>query len=123
VSVSTNDPDTPVFKLEFLSLIGALPKTVEAIPNALFFLPGHKEKEIRLLNKTDSEIKTIITLEPDSIFTVDITEATVEPGKSVLLKVFPRENLNPTTYQSSFTVDFLTDPPVRITVPVKIVRY
>jgi len=123
VAISSNDPDTPTFNLEFLSLIGALPKNVEAVPNALFFLPPHKEKEIKLLNKSGSPIETIIALEPDSIFSIDKKEARVEPGQFAVLKVVPRDNLKPGTYQSSFTVDFMANPPIRITVPVKIVRY
>ena len=123
VAISTNDPQNPTFDLEFVSLIGALPKFVEAVPNALFFLPAHKEKDLKLLNKSDSEINVIISMEPDSIVTIDKTEMNIESGESAVIKVTPSDNLGPGTFLSSFAVDFGTTPPVRITVPVKIVRY
>ena len=123
VAIHSNDPENPVYDLEFLSLIGAIPKYVEAVPNALFFLPPHKEKEIKLLNKTDRAVNVAMTLEPDSVFSIDKTVAEIPAGGYAIIKVTPREGLGQGTFQSSFTVDFIAESRVRITVPVKIVRY
>lgn len=123
IALTTNDPENPVFDLEFVSLIGALPKYVAAQPNALFFLSPHKDKDVKLLNNSGSEIDVEIYLEPDSIFTISETEHTIYSGSSATIKVTPRPDLNPGTYHSSFLVDFKTEPNVRVTVPVKIVRF
>lgn len=123
IALSTNDPVNPTFDLEFVSLIGALPKFAEAVPNALFFLPAHKDKDLKLLNKSANDIDVVITLEPDSIVTVDKLNLNIEAGGSAIVKVTPSGDLNAGTFLSSFAVDFGTTPPVRITVPVKIVRY
>ena len=123
LALATNDPKNPVFNLEFVSLIGALPKYVEAQPNALFFLPPHKDKDVKLLNKSKSNINVTISLEPDSIFTVSDTELEIKPDSSATIKVTPNSNLGAGTYHSSFLVEFGTEPNVRVTVPVKIVRY
>jgi len=123
LALSTNDPRHPVFNLEFVSMIGALPSQVEAKPNALFFLPPHKDKDVKLLNKSDSDIEVLISLEPDSIFTISDTELQIASGSSATVKITPKKDLHAGTYQSSFLVLFKTEPNVRITVPVKIVRY
>ena len=123
LALNTNDPDNPVFNLEFVSLIGALPKQIEAQPNALFFLPPHKDKDVKLLNKTNSVINVKISLEPDSIVTVSATEFEIKPRSSVSIKVTPDPSLNAGTYLSSFLVEFGAKPTVRVTVPIKIVRY
>ena len=123
VSISSNDPENPVFNLEFASLIGALPKQVGAQPNALFFLPPHKDRDMKLLNNSGSDIKVIISLEPDSIFTISDTKLEIESGSFATVKITILPDLNKGTYHSSFLVDFNTEPNVKITVPVKIVRY
>jgi len=123
LALSTSDPDNPVFNLEFVSLIGALPKFVAAQPNALFFLPPHKDKDVQLLNKSNSDIDVKITLEPDSLFTISDTELEIAPGSAATLKVVPKKDLGAGTFHSSFLVEFGTKPKVKVTVPVKIVRY
>ncbi len=123
LTLNTNDPTNPVFNLEFVSLIGALPKQVEAQPNALFFLPPHKDKDVKLLNNSGSDIEVKIYMEPDSIFTVSGTELEIKSDSSVSINVTPNSDLSAGTYHSSFLVEFGTKPKVRVTVPVKIVRY
>ncbi len=123
ISISTNDPNIEKFDLEFVSLIGALPKQVTAKPNALFFLPPHKDKDVELLNHSGSEIDVLITLEPDSIFTISETEFNIASGSSSKIKITPRPDLKAGTYHTSFLVNFGTKPSVRVTVPIKIVRY
>jgi len=123
VSINSNDPDNPVFNLEFASLIGALPKQVAAQPNALFFLPAHKNKDIKLLNHSDSNIDVKIYPEPDSIIAISDTELEIDSGSYAIIKVTPGSDLGKGTYHSSFLVDFGTEPNIRITIPVKIVKY
>ena len=123
IRIKSNDPDVPVFEVEFESLIGALPEQVKAEPNALFFLPPHKDKDLKLLNNSGSKIDVTLFMEPDSIFSISETEFEINSGSSATFKVTPRPDLNAGTYHSSFLVDFGTEPNIRVTVPVKIVRY
>jgi hypothetical protein len=123
VTVYSNDPDSPAVKLEFLSNIGIFPKSFQVDPHSLFFLQGHKSKEVRLLNLSDSDVKFSVEMEPDSLFALDKTTGTIKPNKPVILTVSPGEKLPRGTYYSNFTVTYKSEPEARITVPVKIVRF
>jgi len=123
VTVHTNDPETPTVDLKYSSNIGIIPKLYKVEPRSLFFLRGHESKEIRLLNFSEDNIPYELFLESDSIFAVDRTEGKVNSGEAAILNITPLENLPRGTHYSSFIVSYGVEPEIRISVPVKIVRY
>ena len=123
ITVHTNDPAKPTIALQYSSNIGLFPKLYRTEPNSLFFLPGHKSKEIRLINDSDSDIQFALDLEQDSLFAVNKIHGTITPGSPIVLTVMPKENMPKGTHYSNFTVAFKGKQDVRLTVPVKIVRY
>jgi len=123
ITVHTNDPARPTIALQYSSNIGLFPKLYRTEPNSLFFLPGHKSKEVRLINDSDSDIQFSLDLEQDSLFVVNKSQGIIAPGSLIILTVMPRENMPKGTHYSNFTVAFKGKQEVRLTVPVKIVRY
>lgn len=123
VTVHCNDPENPTIEFGYSSNIGIIPKLYKVEPRSLFFLPGHKAKEMRLLNFSEDDIPFELLLEPDSIFSVNKTRGTVSSRKPFILNITPLESLPRGTHYSSFVVSYGLEPEVRISVPIKIVRY
>jgi hypothetical protein len=124
VAVYSNDPKDSVILLEYSSHIGFSPKIFRIQPVSLFFLPGHKSKEVNLVNLHQNNVEFSITIEDPDIFTTDLTGGEIDGNKSLVLEVMPEENLSKGTHQSNFSVIVKTsEGDAKITVPVKIARF
>ncbi|UCD94599.1 MAG: DUF1573 domain-containing protein [Candidatus Zixiibacteriota bacterium] len=123
VTIHSNDPEKPTVTIDYTSNIGVIPSQLRVGPKSLFFLPGHKPKELVLENLTDDDVEYSLTLESDSVVTISESSGKLKSGKSVSLLVAPKANLPRGTHYSSLAVTFISEIEVRQTVPLRIVRY
>lgn len=123
VAVHSNDPENPTILLEYSSNIGFYPKYFRISPKSLFFLQGHKSKELNLLNAFKDKVEFTIELEDDSVFTIDYMDGIIPPGREFKIVVTPNPELKKGTYESNFTIIYEQEKKVRITVPIKIARF
>ncbi len=123
ITVHSNDPENPTVELKYKSNIGVMPKYFKIEPRSLFFLSGHKEKLLKLRNLSKDEIQYSITTDIDSIYTIDKPDGKIGRGSDISLNIAPIEKLGRGTYFSSFVVTIKADHEIKISVPVKIVRY
>jgi hypothetical protein len=89
----------------------------------LTFLQGQNMKAVKLINQSEDDIDYILEKEPDSIFTVDKTSGNIEAGEFEMVNVTIKDNLRKGTFYSNFTVTYNTEPKLRLSIPVKVVRY
>ncbi len=123
ISVYTDEGDEPSMLLKYTSNIGFMPRYHRLEPQSLFFLQGHKERDIQLINDAEEPVEFEVEFEPDSLFKVEPLAGNVDPKKPFKLTVSPLSGMTKGTHIGNFTVIYKTEPHLRITVPVKIVRF
>jgi len=123
VTVHSNDPDNPEVVLNYASSIGMLPKSYRVDPQSLFFLPGHKAKNINLINISDKKIGFRLEVEPGAFFSLSEEEGNIGSRDSTQIEIVPIKDIPRGTHYGNFTVVYNDKAESRITVPVKIVRY
>ena len=123
LTIHSDDPENPTVTIDYTSNIGVIPSQLKVSPKSMFFLPGHKPKELVLENLTDDEVEFSLILESDSVVTVSETGGKLKSGRSVSLQVAPKDDLPHGTHYSSLAVTFISEIEVRQTVPLRIVRY
>jgi hypothetical protein len=123
LTIHSDDPENPAVMIDYTSNIGVIPSQLRVSPKSMFFLPGHKPKELILENLTDDDIEFSLLLESDSVVTVSETGGKLKSGKNVSIKVAPKADLPRGTHYSSLAVTFISEIDVRQTVPLRIVRY
>jgi len=122
VAVYSNDPKDSVIYLNYTSNIGTYPKHYSINPKSLFFLPGHKSKNLSLNNASGKDTGFEILIPKDSLITVDNNTGIIDPHIPYELKVFAREGIPKGTYETNITIIYDTALKEKVTVPIKIVR-
>lgn len=123
VVVETSDSLSPIIEFEYSANIEYFHKLHTIEPKYLTFLKDQERREIALVNRSNMPVDFIIEQEPDELFTLDKNSGTVPPNENNPLVINVRNGLPKGTYYSNFAVTYSTEPPLRISVPVKIVRY
>jgi hypothetical protein len=126
IRVVSDDPVQPVSLVYYSANIGQWLASVVPDPVSVFFLPGQKSKVGRLKNNTLDGIELTGVEQHDDLVEVRIVKDDASKGESLELEITPRTDLRPGTHVSNFTVALQPEedvPPLRITIPVKVVRY
>jgi hypothetical protein len=123
VAVETSDSLSPIIEFEYSANIEFFHKLHTVEPKYLTFLKDQERREIALVNRSDKPVDFIIEQEPDELFTLDKNSGTIPPNENNPLVINVRNGLPKGTYYSNFAVTYSTEPPLRLSVPVKIVRY
>jgi hypothetical protein len=123
VVVETSDSLSPIIEFEYSANIEYFHKLHTIEPKYLTFLKDQERREIALVNRSNMPVDFIIEQEPDELFTLDKNSGTIPPNENNPLVINVRNGLPKGTYYSNFTVTYSTEPPLRLSVPVKIVRY
>ncbi len=95
-------------------------------PINLFFLPIHKELAVRVGNIVHRDVTITEIATNDTLFTVTPDASSVGAGDELVIRVKPRDSLRPGEFHGSFRLSLSVDgfdDPVRMSIPVKIVRY
>jgi len=131
-------PTTRSFSLEFegadrdsirffyTSNIGQWFGGIKPEPFSLFFLQGSDPKKVSIPNRAHRLLELSLVEKSDDYLLVDIRESKARKGDNLEVEVRPIDGLSDGTYYSSFTLA-VTHPdykePIRLTIPVKIVKY
>ncbi len=126
VRVHSSDKKSPKVYTYYRANIGQWLLSIEPKPVSIFLLPGQKSKTCRLINHALEEI-TLAAIEPyDDVLQIRAVKDKASKGESIELEAVPRPNLAATTHLSNFTVTLHVPDdmePLRITIPVKVVKY
>lgn len=126
LTVMTDHPLLETIEFRFPAIVGQWSGGLKPLPVGVMFLPGAKPKEIRVFNRHFPETTMRVAHQYDSTFSVELTKPTAGKGEMLTLHVTPREDLPSGTHTSNFTLSIERegqDEPVRLTIPVKVVRY
>ncbi|HUV30295.1 MAG TPA: DUF1573 domain-containing protein [Acidobacteriota bacterium] len=126
MQVYTDNPVSPKLEYFYLSMVGQWLMGIKPDPISVFFLPSHASRTLTISNPVLERIKLSEMEQHDDLVQIRVVQAEAGKGKSLELEVTPRDGLQKGTYESNFrvTVELGGDyEPVRMTLPVKIVRY
>jgi len=123
INIYSSDLDNPNLELTHSSNIGIFSKQYIIHPKSLFFLPNAGKKEISLFNNTTVEVDYDIELSGDSLFTVNHLSGEIKGNTTQTVQIEPSKDIGKGTFYTSMTVNFKSNQDVRITVPIKIVKY
>jgi hypothetical protein len=126
VRIHSSDAKSPKLYGYYRAIIGQWAMSIEPDPVSVFFLPTKKTKISRLINHSLDEIKVANIEILDDFFRIEKLKDEASKGEAIELELIPNPDLAATTHRTNFTVtlDLPEDlPHVRVTIPVKIVRY
>ncbi len=123
LTIHSNDPVNPEYDLSYTAELGLLPRYFKTNPISLIILPSKKLKKMYLLNLSDDNISYDIEYQNLMHFTVDKTAGDIGARDSVEITVTPSANIPPGTFYNNFTVLYKDKETIRLTVPIKIVKY
>ena len=126
IRVYSSDKKSHRAYLSYIANVGQWLYQVEPKPVSVFFLPGQKSRTSTFLNH-ELESITLQDIRLDGDF-VDIRTVRSRAGKgeSLELEVTPKATLPPGTHITNFTAIIGLPEgtsPLRITIPVKVVKY
>jgi hypothetical protein len=122
-TIYTNDPDNPQIDLEYSANIEFFHRLHTSEPKYLVFLQGQNSKDVRLINLSDDDVPYTIMKEPNDMFSLNKYEGEISDKENEIITVTIREGINKGTYFTNFTVIYATKPELRLTIPVKVVRW
>jgi hypothetical protein len=126
VRVSSDNFEPREMKLWYHATIGQWQYSVEPDPVSLFFLPVHKKHTLKILNHALDFIAVDHIEILDDIIQVETVRDEASKGGQMEFTVTPQSGLESGEHLTNFTIQFKVPEglePLRITIPVKIVRY
>jgi hypothetical protein len=123
LTVHSNDPVKPEFDISYTAEIGLMPKLFKTNPASLIILPSTSQKMVSLLNLSDNDIDFEIEYQNKMHFALDQTAGHIAAHDSVQIAVSPVADIPPGTFYYNFTVLFKEKEDIRLTVPVRIIKY
>ena len=124
--IHSNDKAPQEFKVWYHATIGQWLYKVQPDPVSLFFLPVHKSRTLTLTNHALEFIELDRIELLDDIVTIRPLRSRVDEGEAIEFEVTADPDLGPGEHATNFTAQFRVPEglePLRITIPVKIVRY
>ena len=126
VTVISDYPSEETLNLFYLSIVGQWFEGVKPDPLAAFFLPPHKVHTITIPNERYDRLSIAQIDQANDYYDVLPVKGEAGKGESLAIEIRPSENLQAGTRQSN--VSLTVDPGelgelIRLTIPIKIVRY
>lgn len=123
VEVYTSDPYAQKRIVRFKAVVGGRPAGLDMLPRSVFNLPGANLDTVKIRNTSKKELNFTIVYQDTSLFRITVDQWSVPVNGYGEVYVTPNSDLTKGVYFSTFTLEFDTDPPQRMSTPVKIVRY
>lgn len=123
VEVHTSDPYAEERIVQFKAVVGGRPAGLDMLPRSVFNLPGASLDTVKIRNTSKKDLEFTIVYQDTSLFRITADHWSVPLNGYGEVFVTPNSELAKGVYFSTFTLEFNTDPLVRMSTPVKIVRY
>lgn len=123
VRVRTSDPYAQERIVSFQAVVGGHPAEMDMLPRSVFNLPGSGIDTVKIRNISAQDLNFTVVYQDTSLFRITSDQWSAPVNGYGELYVIPNSNLSKGVYFSTFTLEFNTDPPRRMSTPVKIVRY
>jgi hypothetical protein len=124
--VHCSDSKEPKKNMFYAANIGQWLFKVEPKPVNVFFLPGQNSRASTFLNHALDKISLQDIYLDENIVEIRTVKAVASKGESLELEITAKPDLPAGTHLTNYTVtiDLHQDlPPLRITIPVKVVKY
>lgn len=126
IKIYSTDPQQPYQELYYSALVGQWPLGLQPKPLSLFFLPGSGPKDVKINNPALESIRlTDIDVLNDYI-EVEARDSECKKGQAISVSVVPNADIPKGTNLTNVTVTLElpdADEGLRLTIPVRIVRY
>ena len=126
VRLLTSIPGDTTRQIKYNSIVGQWPYGLKPDPISLFFLPGHKSIEVKLLNPVLESLEIDQISFFDELVKVSPSSQKVGKGGKIVFEIEPLDSLPRGTHHTNVSITFKTpeeNPSVKITLPIKIVKY
>ncbi|MCH9031419.1 MAG: DUF1573 domain-containing protein [candidate division Zixibacteria bacterium] len=123
VIVHSSDKLAPKQMATFRAVIGGHPEQADMRPRSVFFLPGQTVDTVKIRNYSEDDLNYSLVYYDSSLFSVTSADWSVDAQEYGEVIVTANERQSKGAYYACFTLEFDTDPPTRISTPVKIIRY
>lgn len=126
LSIRSNDPIAPNQQLWYHATVGQWMYGVQPTPVSLMFLPAHKTRPLKLQNHALDFIELDRIDSPDNMVSIKTLQSRASKGEAVSFEVTADPALGQGEHLTNFTLQFKVPDglkPLRVTIPVKIVRF
>lgn len=126
IGVRAHKAKNSSFEIAYSANVGQWLMKLEPKPVSVFFLPNQKVRTASLLNHALDKITVTDIYLNDDIVDFKPLRSEAAKGESIDYEITPKATLPPGTHMSNYTmtVDLHQNTaPLRITIPVKVVRY
>ncbi len=123
VEVNTSDPYAQERIVQFQAVVGGHPAEMDMLPRSVFNLPGSGVDTVKIRNTAAKNLNFTVVYQDTSLFRITADQWSVPVNGYGEIYVVANSALSKGVYFSTFTLEFDTDPPRRMSTPVKIVRY
>jgi hypothetical protein len=126
ITVVSKDANVTSLKASYAANVGQWLMKIEPQPVSVFFLPGQKTRTAAIINHALDHISLKDIHLHDNTVNISVTKGEADKGEQLELLLTPRPGLSAGTYITNYTVELdlhQDTPPMRLTIPVKIVIY
>jgi len=126
IRLHCSDAKSPNKNIFYAANVGQWLFKIEPKPVNVFFLPGQSSRMSTFLNHALDKISVQDIYLDEDVVEIKTLKESASKGESLELEVTPRADLPAGTHLTNYTVtiDLHQDlPPLRITIPVKVVKY
>lgn len=126
IRVVSTDSKMPAQQIIYSAVVGQWLLRIEPKPVNVFFMPSQKVRTASLLNHAldNISVKDIYLDEP--VVDIRVAKQAASKGDSLEFELTPKAELPAGTHLTNYTVTVdlhQNTPPLRITIPVKVVKY
>jgi len=126
LSIRSSDPITPNLQLWYHATVGQWTYSVQPTPVSLLFLPAHKQRPLKLRNHALDFVEIDHLEYLDDKASVKILKGRAGKGEELELEIAANPQLGSGEHLTNFTIQLKVPSdlkPLRVTIPVKIVRF
>lgn len=114
------------FEVAYSATVGQWLMKLEPRPVSVFFLPSQKVRKAEIFNHALDKVSVNDIYLDDDIVEIKRVKGEAGKGEGLEFEITPRATLPPGTHISNYTLDLnlhQSEHPLRITIPVKVVKY
>lgn len=126
VRVVSTDSKMPAQQINYTAVVGQWLLKIEPRPVNVFFMPSQKVRISSLLNHAVDNISLTDIYLDEPVVDINVSKSEASKGDSLVFVLTPKPELPAGTHLTNYTVSVdlhQNTPPLRITIPVKVVKY
>lgn len=123
IEIHTSDPNHPERLLRFTAVVSGRPESVDMLPRNLFNLDSDSADTLVIKNYTSNPLSFKVVYSDTSLYRVSFLDSAAPASGYLALAIKRTATMPKGTHLSTLTLEFASNPPVRISTPLKFVKY